>query len=59
MKYGSRKFIVAVMLIVSASALSAYDKLDSGGLTVVLGLAGAGYGMTNVASRKYDSDGTK
>ena len=57
MKYGSRKFIVAMALIVVSAALSAYGRLDSNGLTVIYALVGAGYGLTNVASKPKGKEG--
>ena len=49
---GGRKFIIAVLLVASASVLGMYDKLDSGAIGIVLGLVGAGYGMSNVLGKK-------
>lgn len=49
---GGRKFVVAVLLVVSATGLGILDKMDSGAIGVVLGLVGAGYGFANVAGKK-------
>ena len=49
---GGRKFIVAILLVLSSTALGMFDKLESGAIGIVLGLVGAGYGFANVASKK-------
>jgi len=57
MKYGSRKFIVALLLIAATTGLGAYGKIDSGGITIVLGLVGGGYGFANVIDKKNGGEG--
>ncbi len=52
MKFASRKFIVALLLISATTALGAYGRIDSGGITIVLGIVGGGYGLANVADKK-------
>ena len=49
---GGRKFIIAILLVISATVLGMFDKLESGAIGIVLGLVGAGYGFANVASNR-------
>lgn len=57
MKFASRKFIVAMALIICTTVLGAYDKIESGGITLVFGFVGAGYGLANVMGKKRSGEG--
>lgn len=52
MKFASRKFIISMTLIVCTAVLGAYGKIESGGITLVFGFVGAGYGLANVMDKK-------
>jgi hypothetical protein len=53
--FGGRKFIVALLLIASATTLGMFDKMDSGAIGIVLALVGAGYGFSNVMGKKNET----
>lgn len=52
---GGRKFIVALLIILSATALGLYGKMDSSALGIVFATVGAGFGLANVANKKNKS----
>ncbi len=52
--FKSRKFIIAVMLIISAVALTGFNRMDGSQAMVILSLVGGSYGYSNIASKKLD-----
>jgi len=51
-KYASRKFMIATFILISATALCAYDKITANQLTLLYGLVGTGYGFVNYKESK-------
>jgi len=56
MKYGSRKFIITLFILIATTALAAYGKIDSGGVVILFGLGGSGYGLFNYLDKKGDQN---
>ena len=51
-KYGSRKFIVAMTIIIGATALCGCSKIDGGAYLASMAIAGGGYQLANVWEQK-------
>lgn len=52
MRFGSRKFIVTMFILIGATAMCAYDKISGNGLVLLYSLGGSGYGLVNYLSKK-------
>jgi len=57
MKFASRKFIVALVLVGCATWLGGVGVMDGNNLMVVFGIVGGGYGLANVADKKNGGQG--
>ena len=56
MKYTSRKFIVALLLIAATTWLASERIMEGFDITVVFSLVGAGYGFVNYQEKKGNQD---
>ena len=52
MKYASRKFIIALLLIGATTWLASEKLMEGFDITVVFSLVGAGYGFVNYREKK-------
>ena len=51
-KYGSRKFIVALLIIIATFFLGLTSTLSGTQITVILTTVGGGYGFTNLWAKR-------
>jgi hypothetical protein len=55
-KYGSRKFIVALLIIIVTFVLGLLSTLSGTQVTVILTAIGGGYGFTNLWAKRMGVD---
>ena len=55
-KFKSRKFIIALLLILCTSVLAFYKVMTGTEVTIIFGIVGSGYGFANIADKKLASN---
>jgi hypothetical protein len=58
-KYKSRKFIIAILLTLCTTLLALASVLDGTNVTIIFGIVGSGYGLTNIFDKKIASNNSQ
>lgn len=54
-KFASRKFLIAVIILLCTTGLASGDKLDGEATKIIFAMVGFGYGLANVFSKTIDT----